>query len=48
MPDFSSAGRKAIYTKTDKIADVTALIEVDAIFHASVISAAGLPKIKSL
>ena len=40
--------RTAIYITTDAIVDVTALIEVAAIFHASVSSAAGLPMIQSL
>ena len=47
-PDFRRAGRKAIYSVTDTIVEVTALMVVEATFHASVNSAAGLPRINNL
>ena len=47
-PDLLSAGLSAMYTATDTIVDVTELMDVEAIFHASVSSAAGLPRISSL
>lgn len=47
-PDFFNAGRNAIYTATDTIEEVTALMEVAAMFHARVISAAGFPRMRSL
>ena len=39
-PDFFSAGRTALYTRTATTVEVTALMEVDATFHARVTSAA--------
>lgn len=47
-PDFNNIGRSAIYTITETIVEVTALILVDATFHASTSSAAGLPRINNL
>lgn len=47
-PAFFSAGRSAIYTITETMVEVTALMEVEATFQASVSSAAGFPKIRSL
>ena len=47
-PDFFSAGLSAIYTAVATIVEVTALMDVEATFHASVSSAAGLPRITSL
>lgn len=43
-PDFLKAGRSAMYTAVDAAAEVTALMEVEAMFHARVSSAAGLPR----
>lgn len=47
-PDFFRAGRRAIYTSTDTMAEVTALMEVEATFQARVSSAAGFPKMTNL
>ena len=48
IPAFLRAGRTAMYTTTDTIVDVTALMDVAATFQARVSSAAGLPRISSL
>ena len=37
-----------MYTTTDTTAEMTALMDVEAMFQASVISAAGFPRITSL
>ena len=47
-PDFFNDFLKGIYRSVATIVEMTALIEVDATFQASVISAAGFPRIISL